>query len=63
VKLFVGKEYPHREYAEIDQSGEGGVEPIPVVVISDRTRVGRKGGSAFVRVVGWGKGVAKEEEK
>jgi hypothetical protein len=56
VKMFVGKEYPHREYAEIDQSGEGGVKPIPMVVISDRARVGRKGGSAFVRVVGRGKG-------
>lgn len=63
VKMFVGKEYPHREYAEIDQSGEGGVKPVPVVVVSDRARGGRKGGSAFVRVAGWGKGVAKEEEK
>jgi hypothetical protein len=63
VKMFVGKEYPHREYAEIDQSGEGGVKPVPVVVVSDRARGERKGGSALVHVIWRGKGVVKEEEK
>ena len=63
VKMFVGKEYPHREYAEIDQSGEGGVKPVPVVVVSDRARGERKGGSALVHVIGRGKRVVKEEEK
>jgi hypothetical protein len=61
--MFVGKEYPHREYAEIDQSGEGAVQPVPVVVVSDRARGERKGGSALVHVIWRGKGVVKEEEK
>lgn len=36
LKVFRGKEYPHREYTEVDLSGEEGVRPIPVVVESDR---------------------------
>jgi hypothetical protein len=38
MKFFAGKEYPHREYTEVDQSGEESVRPIPVLIISDRAR-------------------------
>jgi hypothetical protein len=48
MKMFVGKEYPHREYTEIDQSGEESVRPIPVIVVSDRARGMGKDGTAFI---------------
>ncbi|KAE9365058.1 hypothetical protein N431DRAFT_549386 [Stipitochalara longipes BDJ] len=63
VKIFVGKEYPHREYTEIDQSGEEGPKPISVVVISERARASRKSGSAIVLVRGPEKNDARERDK
>jgi hypothetical protein len=48
MKMLVGKEYPHREYTEVDQSGEESVRPIPVVVISDRARASAKDGTIFM---------------
>lgn len=48
MNIFAGKEYPHREYTEVDQSGEESVRPIPVLVISDRAREVGKDKTAFI---------------
>jgi hypothetical protein len=59
MKMFVGKEFSHREYTEIDQSEEEVVKPIFVVVMSNRAMEGKKHRAALVIVRGRGKEEAK----
>lgn len=63
MKMLVGKEYPHREYTEVDQSGDESLKPIPVIVVSKSASGGRKQSRSFVILRGPGKEDAKEENK